>query len=121
MAEKARTQKLLGARTRVALAFNKYMTSSSQSIIGTKLGNLWPHCYSNFEKSQQYAFGLYLEMPKGKKNPDYPLFSGFVRNTDVELCPVGALAFYFLELWPVCVMLGSGTTNIVGNGLSVMP
>ncbi|KAI1290686.1 hypothetical protein EDD11_009084 [Mortierella claussenii] len=52
------------------------------SAIGAKLSNLWPHCYSNFEKNQQYAFGPILEMPTGKKNPDHPLFSGFVRNSN---------------------------------------
>lgn len=81
------------------------MLTRGQTIRDTLLSNLFPHHYATSEGGRQFAFGVVVAIPHGKMNQDHTLHSSYVRNKDVEICPVGALAFYLFELWMVCFEL----------------
>lgn len=55
------------------------------------------HC-----KEDQFVLGVLVMMRQGKTNKDNKIqYTLAVRNKDVEMCPVGALAFFLLQLWSV--------------------
>lgn len=101
----ARSQKILGARHRLSFAWNHFMVTRGQSIRDAKLSHLFPQEYATSSEGRQYSFGVALRIPQGKTNQDHAIHSCIVRNKDAEICPVGCLAFYLLELWKVCFLI----------------
>lgn len=59
--------------------------------------------FSDTSATGQFTLGIVLTMLQGKMNADGKLLYGVVvRNKDVEICPVGTLAFYLFERFMVC-------------------
>lgn len=79
------------------------MTTRGETVRTALISHLYPHEFSSRANGRQFAFCVALMIAQGKTNQDHELYSCFVRNKDVEICPVGCLAFYLLELWMVGV------------------
>lgn len=63
------------------------------------LQDLHFHAFEFADLAGQFTLGIVLTMFQGKTNADGKMQYGVVvRNKDVEICPVGALAFYLFEL-----------------------
>ena len=78
------------------------MFTRGQSVRSALLKHLYPKVYASRAEGRQLSLGIIMKIPQGKTNKDHAIYSGVVRNRDVEICPVGCLAFYLLELWMVC-------------------
>ena len=98
-----RTQKLIGARDRISYSWNHFMITRGQNILDAKLSSLFPHIHATAEDGQQLSLAIVLRIGIGKTNQDHAIYSSCIRSKDVEICPVGALAFYLLERWMVSV------------------
>jgi len=60
------------------------------------------HAFEFADLAGQFALGIVLTMFQGKTNTDgKKQFGVVVRNKDVEVCPIGSLAFYLFELFMV--------------------
>jgi hypothetical protein len=56
-------------------------------------------------REDQFVLGVVLMMRQGKTNKDGKIqYEIAVWNKEVDICPVGALAFYLLKLWSVSGM-----------------
>lgn len=96
-----RTHEGIGDRARFAFAMNHYMMIRGEAAIGAKLSTLFPHTHAAKNGTTQFALGIVLAIGTGKSNQDHTIYSSIVRNKDVELCPVGALALYMFGRWMV--------------------
>lgn len=68
------------------------------------LADISAHVFGGNRRDGFRSLGITLSMMQGKMNREGKENYGVVvRNMDVEICPVGAIAFYLLELWMVCV------------------
>jgi len=99
----ARTFRIIGARNRMSLAWNHYMTTRGETVRMAQLSHLYPHEFATGAGGKQFTFCIAVMIAQGKTNQDHELFSCVIRNKDVEICPVNCLAFYLLELWMVSV------------------
>lgn len=52
-----------------------------------------------------FTTGFALDKGHRKTHADLERYSIFLRESDVEVCPVGALAFYLLDIWTVRTLL----------------
>lgn len=77
------------------------MTTRGESVRMALLSDLYPHEFAARANARQLAFAVGFRIAQGKTNQNHSLYSGIVRNKDVEICPVNCLAFYLLELWLV--------------------
>ncbi|KAG9320896.1 hypothetical protein KVV02_008680 [Mortierella alpina] len=58
------------------------------------------YIFRHNSQDRHYSLGVTLSMLQGKTNREGKENNGVVvRNKGVEICPVGALAFYLLEMW----------------------
>jgi hypothetical protein len=95
-------RKLNGLRDRLNLAWTHFMVCRSENIRMALLQDLNFHEFEFSDAPGQFTLGIVLTMLQGKMNADGKLLYGVVvRNKDVELCPVGSLAFYLFELFSV--------------------
>jgi hypothetical protein len=81
----ARTLKIIGARNRVSLAWNHYMTTRGETVRTALLSHLYPHEFASRANGGQFALCVALMIAQGKTNQDHELYSCFVRNKDVEI------------------------------------
>lgn len=94
---------VVGFRNRLNATWSHYMMSRSENMRMATFPDIFSHIFHpEKETEQQMVLGIVLTMLRGKTNREGKAnFGVIVRNKDVELCPVGSLAFYLLELWQV--------------------
>ncbi|KAI8359581.1 hypothetical protein B0O80DRAFT_233996 [Mortierella sp. GBAus27b] len=96
----------LGLRNRLSYAWNHFLACRGENLRGARLCDLFPHDFTRFtgtgtaQEGSQITFGVVLQMLRGKTNRHADKrFGSIIRNVDVEMCPMGSLAFYFFEKW----------------------
>ena len=63
---------------------------------------------------RKFVLGIVLMTRQGKMNKDGKiLYNILVQNLDVEICPIGALAFYLLEYWLVSLNMHCACHGLV--------
>ncbi|KAI8599967.1 hypothetical protein EDD21DRAFT_444916 [Dissophora ornata] len=91
---------LIGLRTRLNAAWSHYMIARGEDMRMATLADLVTHTVNQGSHGGQKAVGITLAMLRGKTNSGGKEHKGVVvRSKDVEVCPVGAFAFYLVELW----------------------
>lgn len=96
--------KIVGLRARVFDSWSHFMMTRGESLRMALLPDVFSHAFETLDNSGQQTFGIVLMMFRGKTNREGKQQHGvIVRNKDVELCPIGCLAFYFVELWMVSI------------------
>jgi hypothetical protein len=95
-----------GLRNRLSFSWNHFLACRGENLRFAVLTDLFPHDFTRSPGTQtaqeggQQTTGVVLQMLRGKTNKDANRrFGSIIRNVDVEMCPVGALAFYLLEKW----------------------
>ncbi|KAG0302262.1 hypothetical protein BGZ97_002429 [Linnemannia gamsii] len=84
----AKAHKLLGFRNCLCIAFNHYMVTRGQSVKDALLSNIYAHHYDPEDPAaKQVNLGIVISIPLGKMNQDHTVYSSYVRNQDVEICP----------------------------------
>jgi len=79
------------------------MMCRGENLRTARLSDISAHIFRRNSYDNYRSLGITLSMLQGKMNREGKVnFGVVVRNKDVELYPVGALAFYLLELWMVC-------------------
>lgn len=67
-----------------------------------RLSDVSAHIFRRNSQDGYHSLGIILTMLQGKTNREGKENYGVVvRNKEVEICPVSALAFYLLDLWMV--------------------
>lgn len=117
-----RKRRLKGLRDRADVSLCFFMMFRSEVTRQIRLPDLFAHDVEpNRNKNTndascregQFVLGVVLMMRQGKTNKDGKIQYGVaVRNKEVDVCPVGALAFYLLELWSVS---GVHVVNVGGR------
>jgi len=95
-------RKLNGFRDRLNLSWSHFMMCRGESMRMARLQDINIHAFEFADLAGQFALGIVLTMFQGKTNTDgKKQFGVVVRNKDVEVCPIGSLAFYLFELFMV--------------------
>jgi hypothetical protein len=91
------------ARARLQLAFDYYRSDEKYEISNIQLGDLYPILFTlRGDETLQFSFGIGIKQRQSISTVA-PTFTKLVRQEDVEICPVGCLAFYLLSLWTVSI------------------
>lgn len=94
--------KLIGLRSRVFDSWSHFMMTRGESARMALMPDVFSHAFETLDNHGQQTFGVVLMMFRGKTNREGKQQHGvIVRNKDVEICPIGCLAFYLVELWMV--------------------
>jgi hypothetical protein len=108
-----RREQQKGLRNRLSFAWHHFLACRGENLRHARLCDLFPHDFTRTTGTQssqeggQVTFGVVLQMLRGKTNKHADKrFGSIIRNVDVEMCPVGALAFYFFEKWVSFVIVG---------------
>ena len=97
-----RRRGIIGLRNRFSLCWSHFMMCRGEIMRLARLQDLHFHAFEFADLAGQFALGIVLTMFQGKTNADGKKQYGVVvRNKNVEICPVGALAFYLFELFMV--------------------
>jgi len=100
----SRSRALVGLRNRFTLCWSHFMMCRGENMRMATLADISAHVFGGNRRDGFRSLGITLSMMQGKMNREGKENYGVVvRNMDVEICPVGAIAFYLLELWMVCV------------------
>ncbi|GJJ72541.1 hypothetical protein EMPS_04899 [Entomortierella parvispora] len=93
-------QKLTSLRERLLISWKHIMMMGEENIRFAKLPHINIHSFANRTGSstgpRPSTFAIVLLMTQGKGGCTYGVT---VRNTEVNLCPIGSLAFYLFYLW----------------------
>ncbi|KAI8346853.1 hypothetical protein B0O80DRAFT_517285 [Mortierella sp. GBAus27b] len=92
----------VGLRNRLNASWSHYMMSRSENMRMATFPDIFSHVFHPEKDTDQMVLGVVLLMLRGKTNREGKANYGVVvRNKDVDLCPVGSLAFYLMEMWQV--------------------
>jgi hypothetical protein len=101
-------QKITSVRSRLIASWGHFMMMRGENIRYAKQPHINHHSFSNINGSALSGgstlntFALVLIISQGKTMRYGGVTYGtVVRNVDVEICPIGALAFYLFCLWDV--------------------
>ncbi|GJJ75258.1 hypothetical protein EMPS_07616 [Entomortierella parvispora] len=99
------TRVITGLRHRADAALRFFMMCRSETTRRMRLIDLFGQNVASAvrkdqEQERKFVLGVVLMTRQGKMNNNGKIrYNVVVRDTDVEACPVGALAFYLLEYW----------------------
>ena len=65
-----------------------------ESVFKADLSDLFGLEFKPTRRDPTNLFILVFQIAAGKINPNYKIFGRMARNFDVDVCPIGALAFY---------------------------
>jgi len=95
-----------GLRNRLSHAWNHFLACRGENLRNARLCDLFSHDFTRgtgtriAHEGGQFTFGVVLQMLRGKTNKHADKrYGSILRNVDVEMCPVGSLAFNFFEKW----------------------
>lgn len=98
----SRRRGLIGLRNRFTLCWCHFMMCRGENMRMATLSDISAHIFRRNLQDGFHSLGIILCQLHGKTNREGKENYGVVvRNKDVEVCPVGALAFYLLEMWMV--------------------
>ncbi|KAK3816695.1 MAG: hypothetical protein J3Q66DRAFT_401836 [Benniella sp.] len=89
---------IVGFCNRLNATWSHYMMSRSENMRMATFPDIFSHIFHPEKVIEQMALGITMLRGKTKREGNAN-FGVIVRNKDVELRPVGSLAFYLLELW----------------------
>jgi len=99
-----RQRKRNSLRDRLDICWLHFMMCRGESTRKARLPDLFSHEVTDPNGGGQFTLGIVLLMLQGKTNKSGRQNYGVVvRNKDVQICPIGALALYMFEYWGVCV------------------
>lgn len=92
----------VGLRNRFSLCWCHFMMCRGENMRLARLSDVSAHIFRRNSQDGYHSLGIILTMLQGKTNREGKENYGVVvRNKEVEICPVSALAFYLLDLWMV--------------------
>jgi len=95
----------VGLCNRFSLCWSHFMMCCGENMRMATLSDISAHIFQHNSQDGYHSLGIILAMLQGKTNREGKENYGIiVHNKEVEICPVGALAFYLLELWMVCIL-----------------
>lgn len=96
---------ITGLRHQLDTAFRFFMMCHSETTCRIRLIDLFGQNVAppaREGRERKFVLGIVLMTRQGKMNKDGKIrYNVLVRNSAVEACPIGALAFYLLEYWLV--------------------
>lgn len=103
---KTKTRIGIGLRERLFASWGHFLMTRAENMRMATLPDIRPYSFDNEGATRgggQFILGIVLTMLQGKTNREgQTRETCMIRNDDVEICPVGSLAFHFLERWMVC-------------------
>lgn len=93
----------VAAQNRHRLAFDRLNSNNQHNVSTFKLSQLHLLHIASPDSKDVFKTGIAVATNYPKRIVEQERYSILLRENDVHECPIGALAFYLLAQWSVCI------------------